>query len=211
MVAESVISYSIWLVLVGIAVAIIYFLFIWEKYIDATREIFKNISSECKVSNPLNLRNLVLAGDKEHKEVVVGPILGYSLRENFKKDKDSFQKEDCFLVRKATRGFLGMIMSLFSPLLIVRSPVSMRDILQGDIHLKCVSLVSHGLYFYPNTVHLDFDMIDETIYKEGVRFIQLDFISRISPLINRSVGLRKSDLVELEGKKGLEMIQDIKK
>jgi len=183
--------------LIGVA---IYFYFFFEKKINATVEVLKNVISESILSCPDNLRDLWLSGDKEHKSVKIGRVIGYSSRQNYNVKKNCYENESIFLV---SRGFLKQP----AP---IRCPEQYHDELQGDVKIFCNSLVKHSLYYYPNIVHLDFDVIDATIYYEGERFINLDNIGIISPLIKKAIGLGVKDLQELETKTGMEMVKELK-
>jgi len=211
----NMITILFWLLLIGVIGFILYFLFFYEKKINATEEVFKNISKESKVSCPDNLRNLYTAGDETHRSKKIGKIIGYSNRQNFKiminKKEKNYQSEDCFLIKRTGNSVFKNLFLFFSKPILIRVPENMRDILQGDVKINCISLVKHGLYFYPNNIHLDFQTIDHTIYYEGERYVQIESISMLAPLVKKSIGIDYKDLIALEGKSGMDMIKDVMK
>ena len=211
----NMITILFWLLLIGVILAVLYFLFFYEKKINATEEVFKNISKESKVSCPDNLRNLFTSGDETHRSKKIGRIIGYSNRQNFKimnlndKNKEkNYQSEDCFLVKRTGNSVIKNLFLFFSKPILIRVPENMRDVLQGDVKINCISLVKHALYFYPNNIHLDFQTIDHTIYYEGERYVQIESISMLAPLVKKSIGIDYKDLIALEGKSGYEMLKD---
>jgi len=202
---STLISILIWALIIGLVIFVFYFLFIYEKLINVTFEIYKNIEEEGRISKADNLNYLWLGGDTEHKAKRIGKIIGYSKRKNFKtigsnKKMKIFQNESCFIIK------VGVFKKI-----IVRCPSKLHDTLQGDVFLKCASLVKHALYFYPDNVHLDFDTIDHTIYYEGERYVQIESISMLAPLVKKSIGIDYKDLIALEGKSGMDMIKDVMK
>jgi len=212
-VVQTLITTVVWIGILGIVLFVLYMLFLWEKKINANIEVYRAITSESKISKPDNLGNVWTSGDEKHRPKLYGKIIGYSHRQNFKgvvngkNKKKYYQVEDCFLVRLISKGFLSPVFDFFKSPIIIRCPEDMHDSLQGDVHIKAVSLVKHGMYFFPDAVHLDFDAIDHTIYYESERFIQLDVIGKIAPLISKAVGISKTDLAMLEGKTGMEMLK----
>ena len=94
--------------------------------------------------------------------------------------------------------------------IIVRCPVRLHDTLNGDVRISCISLNKHSLYYYPDNIHLDFESIDETLFFEGLRYLQLDLISKLEPLVIKATGLNKEDLEELQGRTGIQYVYDMK-
>ena len=193
----KVLIYVVILAMIGLG---IWFLLWYEKKINATVEVFKNIQQECTISKPDNLRNLWLSGDKEHKAVKIGKISGFSCRQNYKDKKGNYVNESCFLIKRG----------LLKPSVIIRCADFLHDELQGDVKIFSNSLVKHALFYYPNVVHLDFKMIDKTIFEEGSRFVNLDYIGIMSPLVKKGIGLTVRDLQEIESKTGMDMVREAK-
>jgi len=205
----------LWLVvllIIGLVVTVIWLLFIYEKKIDVAFEVSQDIREESKISKPDNVNNLILSGDGNHKEIILGKITGYSRRQNYKVKKsnsinegdklENREDESVFLVKR--KGLLRT----FSKPIIVRCPTRLHDMLQGNIYINAVSLNKHGLYFYPDVIHLDFQAIDDTNYYDGFRYMQLSFISNIDPIIKRAAGLTREQLEELKSKKGIEIAKE---
>lgn len=204
---------TIWMMVIGLIVGVVYFLFFYEKKINASLEVFKQIKQEARVNRLKNIKNLYLSGDKEYsRPILLGKIRGFSSRKNYFKElnekNEVFQMETIFLVRQKGTGMLSALINFFAGNLVVRCPRSLHSNLHGDITINATNLVKHLYYFYPNTEHLNIESIDETLYNEGERYVQLNFISKIEPIISRAVGVTKEDLKTLEGKSGYELVTD---
>lgn len=200
---------TIWGVIIGIVFGIIYFLFFYERKINATLEVFKGIKQEAGINKLSNLKNLYLSGDEKYsRPILIGKIIGFSNRKNYAQDNDRFSEETIFVIRRASRGFIDAFFKLFMGKLVVRTPRNLHTDLHGDVTIRTTSLVKHSMYFYPSVKHLDIKAIDETLYKEGERFVQLNFISKIDPIISRAVGVTKEDMRLLEGRTGYEIVSD---
>src|SRR3972149_1503681 len=101
---STLISILIWALIIGLVIFVFYFLFIYEKLINVTFEIYKNIEEEGRISKADNLNYLWLGGDTEHKAKRIGKIIGYSKRKNFKtigsnKKMKIFQNESCLIIK----------------------------------------------------------------------------------------------------------------
>lgn len=203
-----------WLVILAVIVliiVIIWLLFIYEKFVDVNHEVYKDIKEESNISKPDNLGQLYLKGNVEHMEVHLGKIIGYGLRQNYKittnkqeeiTNLEPREDESVFMLKR--KG----ILKYFSKPIILRTPKRLHSRLQGNVYLDCVSVVKHGLYYYPNSIHLDFEAIDDTLYYDGWRWLQLDFISKLHPIVISASGLTRRQLQELEGKTGMEQVKD---
>jgi uncharacterized membrane protein len=206
---SSLFTILFWMLVVGLIAAIVYFLFIYEKRIDAIQEVYKNIRREARVNRLDNLRNLWLTGDEGYvRPILVGRIVGYSSRKEYKEEGGRYSSETCFVVKRSLSGFVGVLFGWLVPKAVVRCPSRLHGKLHGDVYIKANGLVRHSLYYYPDTVHLDTEAIDATLYNEGERYVQLAFISKIEPLLSRAVGIREKDLKMLEGKTGLEQVKE---
>lgn len=205
---------------IGLVVLVVYYLFIHVKKIDVLEEVKKNIEQECVISSPYNLAFLYTTGDSEHIPVRIGLIEGFSQRLNYdvKTDKaridkktrkpvEIYRKESIFRVRRYSENpFKDLFRRLFSKRFLVRVPVELHDKLQGDVYIKCVSLVRHSYYFYPDSVHLNTRLIDRTIYNEGQRFNNLEVPKYSNPLIQKALGITRLDKNEIQGMTGFQQI-----
>lgn len=197
-----------WLAGIGIAGALLYFFFIYERKIDANFEVYNQILRETTLVRPTNLGYLFISGDKDHQSVKLGKIIGLSIRSNY--DSKGNNSETIFKVRITPEGWIRWIMSLFGKPVMIRCQSNLHDTLQGDVYMKCTGVVKHGFYYYPNVVHLNSDAIDKTLYFEAERYIQLDFISKVSPLIARGIGLTARDMEQFKSKTGMDIYNDAK-
>jgi hypothetical protein len=216
---DSFVSILIWVLLFVVAGLIAYFLLFYEKRVNVSQEVFKDIKRESKLSMLPNLRSLVLSGDGSFsRPIEIGKVIGFSSRKNYstivknnpgdEEDEEVFQNETIFLVKKRSRGLFSMISGLFTAPVVIRVPAHLHSDLHGDVIVKCNSLVKHGYFYYPDTIHLDTRAIDTTIYNEGERYIQINFVSKLEPILSRAVGVTKEDLKLLRGKTGLEMVRE---
>lgn len=208
-----------WVLFIGAVVGIGYFLFVYERKINARAEVYKDIVKETRINKVNNLGNLFSSGDEEHTPIKYGKITGYSARQNYdtfpvKQDGEEKQalyyyNESIFKIRRTfDNPLIDLIALVFVKKIVVRCPSIMHDRLQGDVKINCISLVKHGHYFYPNTLHLNFEAIDKTIFNEGMRYINMDVIRLAHPLIMKGMGVSKFDRRELEGVKGIEMVRE---
>jgi len=110
------------------------------------------------------------------------------------------QEEDIFYIRKILKK------------IIVRCPPSLHTKLLGNVYLDAIGLVKHSVYYYPNSKHLDFDFIDNTIYHEGERYTQLWFVDCIVTLLRKASGMSKDEQREATtGKTGMQMVKEAKR
>lgn len=205
------------LVILAIIAGIVYFLFLYEKKINARQEVFKDIVKETKINRVTNLGNLWSSGDKEHVPILYGRIIGYSIRQNYetytlpdsdKKVHEYYFNETIFRVRRVyDNPLLDLIGLLFIPRIIVRCPSLLHDRLQGDVRLHCSTLVRHGNFYYPHNIHLNFSAIDKTIFNESMRYINMDVVRLAHPLIMKGMGVTKMDKQELEGVRGWDIMR----
>lgn len=214
-VVGAVIKVLFWLMILGAVGAVVYFLFIFQKKIDAKLEVSKDIIRETKINRVPNIKDLWTTGDKEHVPIKIGKIIGYSKRQNYAtytvgdapKSVEYYYDESIFRVR---RKFDNPLLDLLGGLMkrvLIRCPTVLHDRLQGDVYLHCVALVKHGSYFYPNVLHNRFDAIDKTIYNEALRYTNLDVIRLAHPLIMKGMGVTPADKKELESATGFQLIQ----
>lgn len=193
-------------IVVGLFVFALYMLFIWKKYVDAQYEVFKDVCEEGKVNNPTNLGDLWVNGDKAHAPHKYGNIVGWTSRQNFqtlpdpndkKNEKKIYSKESIFLVK----------INLFKRI-VIRCPEELHDELQGDVHIKATGLVKHRTYFYPDNQHLNFDVIDNTLWHEAERWTFQDIPSLFHPQLKKAIGILVKDEKAVEPKTGAEEIKD---
>lgn len=245
-ITNNISSYLFYIGVIAVIVAGLYFWFIYEKKVNVTEENLKNLISECKINLPSrkHFGNLWLKGDKNHKEVKIGRIIGYSRRQNFKlipiesslqvMSEEEFKKEvkemkvkskyDYIIKRRKERK--GSIDKYYNELyfvqeediflvrrygkkIVVRATPNLHTDLFGDVKLLAISLVKHSVYYYPNSMHLDFDSIDTTIYNEALRYTQLHFTDNMINILRRATGLTKEEQMEVtQGKTGAELINE---
>jgi hypothetical protein len=201
----------IWVGFFGLIVAAGYFLFIYEKKINARQEVYKDIVKESKLNRMPNLGRLYTTGDRDHLPIRLGRIVGFASRQNYDTDtiaeKQLYHAESIFRVRREYYNPLLDMFGSFMPKVIVRCPQHLHDTLQGDINMQCTALVKHGHYYYPNTIHLNFKSIDETIFNESLRYINMDIVRLAHPLIMKGMGVTRFDRKELEGMHGIDMVR----
>lgn len=204
------------LIVLGILFGIgflVYWLIFYVKKVDARLEVMKNIQSETRMNRPHNLGRLYSTGDSEHIPICFGDIVGFSSRQNYGLSKDDsgeyYKTESIFRIRKIYKfPILQILNILFFKRDLIRIPCTMHDRLQGDVNVKCASLVKHGYFFYPDTMHLDFDAIDKTQFNESLRYINLDISRFAHPLVLKALGVTSFDKRELEGQTGLQQIKE---
>lgn len=214
-IVSTVIRIIFWLAVIGAVVAIVYFLFIFQKRIDAKLEVSKDIIRETKINRVSNIKDLWTTGDSEHIPLKIGKIIGYSKRQNYatytigeKTDaKEYYYDESIFRVRRRFENPLLDLLGGLMKKVIIRCPTVLHDRLQGDVYMHCVALVKHGHYFYPNVLHNRFDAIDKTIYNEALRYTNLDVIRLAHPLIMKGMGVTPADKKELESATGFQLIR----
>lgn len=214
------VKFFFWALFIGAIVGIGYFLFVYERKINARAEVYKDIVRETKINKVGNLGDLYSSGDEEHTPIKYGRILGYGARQNYDtfivEDKEGDKKqmlyyynESIFRVRRTfDNPLVDLIGMLFLRKVVVRCPSIMHDRLQGDVRINCITLVKHGHYYYPNTLHLNFEAVDKTIFNEGMRYINMDIIRLAHPLIMKGMGVSRFDRKELEGMRGIEMVRE---
>lgn len=200
------------LMAIGAVFAVVYFLWFFEKKINASYEVYKDIRGECKLNKRSNMGYLWISGDIKHSPKMIGKIVGFSVRQNYDSEKDKnkmsyYVNESIFTIRRTGDSIFTSILGHFMNKPIIRCPQRFHDTLQGDVYINCVGLVKHGFFFYPNTVHQNWDNIDKTIYNESLRFIQLDVIRVAHNLIMKAMGVTAFDKKELEGERGIDMVK----
>jgi len=217
---NSLVRYIVYIAFVGLIVFVAYMILVYEFKYDVVNETRKDYMEECRISYKRgNMDSLWLSGDKEHKSIKLGKIIGYTHHSTFKQVPMTFNKqlenrnqlrksekisdvdvdknihwleEDVFLVRKGIKRFL------------VRCPSYLHTELHNDVTIYCVGLIKRSYYFYPNTIDFDFDIIDKTIYAEGLIRANLRFIGNLVPVLEKASGLSKQDKDEVKGQSIME-------
>lgn len=177
-------------VIVGLTVWGVWYLFIRKERDDRVALNVKNIIKQSQLTKPDTIQDLYLSGDKEHPQVRLGKIVGYSRVKNMKQEE-----EDVFVFKK--RGFP---FAMFEESKAIRVTPEQHSEMIGDIIIQGISLVSHGGFLYVNTDHLDIAKIDSTIKAEVIRRFTLDVLSDIKIISDLGIGINSEHQRHLEQK-----------
>lgn len=190
-------------IMIAMILGIGYMLFIWEKRIDAPFEVSKDITSETKTNKPDKLKRLFIKGDKIHPSKCYGKILGWSSRQNMKKINKKEEKKKYY-----TRESIFLVSESFFKNIVIRCPEDMHDSLHGDVYINDIGLVKHKYFYYPSTLHLDFESIDETQWEEANRWVNMEIPALFHQLLKKASGILEKDEKAVEPVKGVEQLRD---
>lgn len=177
-------------IILGMIVWGVWFLFIRKIRDDRVALNMQQIVKLAKLTKPSTIRDLYLSGDKEHPQIRLGVITGYTRIKNMKGEE-----EDVFCWKKA-----GFPLSMFEDSKAIRLQPEQHSEMIGDIIMKGIALVTHGGFFYVNTDHLDTEMIDQTIKTEVIRKFALDVLSDVKIISDLAVGLDSSHVKGMESR-----------
>lgn len=175
---------------IGLAVWGAWFLFIRKVKDDRVAINAHKIIDQARITKSDSLQDLYLSGDKEHPQLRLGNIVGYTRIKNIRGEE-----EDVFVFKKA-----GFPMSFFEePKAIRCSPESHSDLI-GDVVIQGISIVAHGGFYYLNDIHLDTERIDLTIKTEVFRQYTMDTLRDIKIISDQAIGINPEHQKMLEGK-----------
>lgn len=200
-----------WLMFFGLAGAFLYWFLMHKQRVDANFECYKRVRKECLLNKNSELKDLITKGDEKHKSKIYGKVIGYSQRENTKLDENgSYTKEHIFLVRMYGSTILDRIMNTFSSGEIMRVPGSLVDELHGDVYVNCNSFNRHLMYWYPNSVHMDYNFTNNNLWGEANRYTQEQFAAWLPMLMEWAAGIRDADQDRIRSKTGYEQYNEMK-
>jgi hypothetical protein len=192
-----------------------------ERY-DVTYVNKKKLMLAGKLNNQKGvLGDLYVSGDKGHKRIRIGKIIGYCRIQIIKRtnkydsqgnllykpskkgderipdyDLDS-EEQDIFIIKKG--------LGIFSEPLVIRVSPTEHDELIGDVTLKGFSILPISEYWFLNNDYLDVRKIDFAILKEAERGIMFENLRDMKTIVDRSIGLDSSHRKDIEKKNLLEL------
>jgi hypothetical protein len=175
---------------IGLAVWAAWYLFIRKVRDDRVALNSQRIIEQSKLTKPDMLGDLYLSGDKEHPQIRLGKIMGYTRIKNVQN-----QEEDVFVFKKA-----GFPFSMFEEGKPIRVNPDRHSDMIGDIVVEGISLVSHGGFYYINDDHLDIERIDRTIKTEVIRQYTMDVLRDVKIISDMAVGINPEQTKYIEGK-----------
>jgi hypothetical protein len=176
--------------IIGLAVWGVWYLFIRKMRDDRVALNSQKIIEQAKLTKPEFLGDLYLSGDKEHPQIRMGKIIGYTRIKNIQN-----QEEDVFCWKKA-----GFPMSLFEEPKAIRVHPDKHSDMIGDVVIEAISLVSHGGFYYVNQEHLNVEMIDRTIKTEILRQYTMDVLRDVKIISDEAIGINPEHQRYMEGK-----------
>ena len=181
---------SIGILIIGIAVWAVWFLFIRKVRDDRVALNVHQIIEQAKITKPDTLSDLFISGDLEHPQIRLGNIIGYTRLKNVKSEE-----EDCFVFQKH-----GFPMALFEEPKVIRVVPEDHSALIGDVIVRGISIVSHGGFFYVNNDHLDLVKVDTTIKTEVLRKYTMDVLRDVKYVSDSAMGINPDHQRELENR-----------
>lgn len=203
-----------------------WFIFLRKERYDVTYVNKKKLILAGKVNSQKGvLGDLFVSGDKGHKRIRIGKIIGYSRiqilkRTNKYDDKGKLmykparkgeeaeidydlegEEQDIFIIKKGL-GIFG------DPMVVRVSPVD-HDELIGDVTLKGFSLLPISEYWFLNNDYLDVRKIDFAILKEAQRGIMFENLRDMKTIVDRSIGLDSSHRKDIEKKNLVELPDNV--
>lgn len=182
-------------IIIGLVVWGVWFLFIRKERDDRVALNVKTIVHQSKLTKPATLTDLYISGDKEHPQVRLGKIIGYTRLKNSRGDE-----EDVFVWKKAP-----FPLSLFEEPKAIRVHPDQHSDMIGDIIVQAISLVEHGGFYYVNIDHLDVSKVDLTIKAEILRKFTFDVLRDIKIISDMGIGINPEHQKYLEGKSLLKL------
>jgi hypothetical protein len=176
--------------IIGIAVWAVWFLFIRKVRDDRVALNAQKIVEQAKLTKPEFLGDLFLSGDKEHPEIRLGKIVGYTRVKNI-----LGEEEDVFCFKKT-----GFPMSLFEDSKAIRVNPDYHSKMIGDVIIEGISLVAHGGFYYINEEHLNVERVDRTIKTEVLRQYTMDVLRDVKIISDQAIGINPAHQQFLEGK-----------
>jgi hypothetical protein len=176
--------------IIGLAVWGVWFLFIRKTRDDRVALNAQGIIEQAKLTKPEFIGDLYLSGDKEHPEIRLGKIVGYTRIINIKNEN-----EDVFVFKKT-----GFPMNVFEDAKAIRVNPDYHSKMIGDIIIEGISLVAHGGFYYINESHLDVERIDRTIKTEVIRKYTMDVLRDVKIISDQAIGINPAHQQMLEGK-----------
>jgi len=176
--------------IIGLAVWGVWYLFIRKVRDDRVALNSQKIIEQSKLTKPAMLNDLYISGDKEHPQIRLGKIIGYTRVKNIL-DEES----DVFVFKKG-----GFPFSMFEEGKAIRVNPDRHSDMIGDVVIEGISLVAHGGFYFVNDEHLDTERIDRTIKTEVIRQYTMDVLRDVKIISDMAVGINPDQTKMLEGK-----------
>lgn len=180
----------IWTIVIGIAVYGVWYFFIRKERDDRVHLNAKRVIEQSLIYKSPFLRDLYISGDKNHPQVRLGKITGYSRVANVKGEQ-----EDVFVFKRA-----GFPFGIFEEHKAIRVPPDKHSDLIGDVVIEGISLIYFGGFFYVNSDYLDYEKIDQTITTEIKRTTMFDMLKDWKVVIDMALGISPEHQKVLERK-----------
>jgi hypothetical protein len=176
--------------IVGIAVWSAWYLFIRKERDDRVAMNVKKLIEQSRLTKPDTIGDLYISGDKEHPQIRLGHIIGYSRIKNIQN-----KEEDVFIFKKA-----GLPFSFFEEPRVLRVMPDQHSQMIGDIVVEGISLVLHGGFLYVNNEHLNIEGVDRTIKTEVLRTYTMDVLRDVKIISDMAIGIDPIHAKAMEGK-----------
>jgi len=187
---KTIRTWVIWGIILGLIFYGVWYFFIRKEKDDRVHLNAKRIVEQSMAYHSPFLRDLFLSGDKNHPQVRLGRIIGFSRVANAKGEQ-----EDVFVYKKS-----GFPLSLFEePKAIRVSPEDHTELI-GDITIEGISLVKYGGFYFINKDYLDYQKIDQTIITEVKRTLIFDMLSDWKIVTDEALGISPEHQKQLEKK-----------
>jgi len=180
----------IWMIVIGLAVYGVWYFFIRKEKDDRVHlNAKKVIESALQYKTPF-LRDLYLSGDKNHPQVRLGKIHGYTRIINAKGEQ-----EDVFVFKHNS-----FPLSLFEEHKALRVNPDKHTSLIGDVIVEAISVMKYGGFYYINQDIADLQKIDQTIISEVKRTLMFDMLSDWKNVVDDALAISPEHQKELEKK-----------
>jgi hypothetical protein len=176
--------------IVGMAVWAVWFLFIRKVRDDRVAMNVKKLIEQSKLTKPETISDLYMGGDKDHPQIRLGHIDGYSRIKN-----NLGEEIDIFVFKK-----FGLPMSLFEEPKVLRVSPGQHSKMIGDIVVEGISLVLVGGFLFINTEYLDIDKLDKTIKTEIIRDYTMDVLRDVKIISDSAIGINPEHQKMMEGR-----------
>lgn len=180
----------LWSIVIGIAVYGVWYFFIRKERDDRVHLNAKRVIEQSLIYKSPFIRDLYLSGDKNHPQVRLGKIIGYSRVANVKGEQ-----EDVFVFKRS-----GFPFGLFEEPKAIRVPPDKHSPLIGDVIIEGISLIYFGGFYYVNSDYLDYEKIDRTITTEIKRTTMFDMLKDWKVVIDMALGISPEHQKVLERK-----------
>ncbi len=188
----------IWVIVIGIAFYAVWYFFIRKPKDDRVHLNAQRVIQSAQAFRTPFLRDLFISGDKNHPQVRMGKILGYTRIINVKGEN-----EDVFVYKRS-----GFPMNLFEEFKAIRVRPEKHTKLIGDVIIEAISVMKYGGFLYINQDVADLQRIDQTIISEVKRTLMFDMLSDWKNVVDDAIAispehqkaLEKKDLLKIPGR-----------